>query len=175
MALIKCIECGNDVSSYATACPRCGCPVEKSTHVESSTDLYDVKVNSFKEENVSKVRGFIHKLWNVDFDMAEAVTDQVPFVVARGCSKQTSDLIKELLDKEGCTISIIPSKEVKEVFTLNQVKTTALYRKSQPLTCPRCGSTAVATGSRGYSIVWGFAGSGKTVNRCGKCGYSWKP
>lgn len=22
---------------------------------------------------------------------------------------------------------------------------------------------------------WGTIGSGKTVNRCGKCGYTWKP
>lgn len=29
MALIKCPECGNQISSFATACPHCGCPVEK--------------------------------------------------------------------------------------------------------------------------------------------------
>jgi predicted nucleic-acid-binding Zn-ribbon protein len=27
MALIKCSECGNDVSSKATACPKCGNPI----------------------------------------------------------------------------------------------------------------------------------------------------
>lgn len=27
MGLIKCIECGNDVSEYADACPKCGCPI----------------------------------------------------------------------------------------------------------------------------------------------------
>lgn len=27
MSLIKCIECGNDVSEYAEACPKCGCPI----------------------------------------------------------------------------------------------------------------------------------------------------
>ena len=27
MALLKCIECGHDVSEYAQACPHCGCPV----------------------------------------------------------------------------------------------------------------------------------------------------
>lgn len=65
----------------------------------------------------------------------------------------------------------------KEMYTIDQVKETGLYKKYHPLplTCPRCGSTAITTGSRGYSLVWGFAGSGKTVNRCGKCGYSWKP
>lgn len=29
MALIKCSECGNMVSSMAVACPRCGCPINK--------------------------------------------------------------------------------------------------------------------------------------------------
>lgn len=30
MALIKCIECGKDVSDKATACPNCGCPITES-------------------------------------------------------------------------------------------------------------------------------------------------
>jgi hypothetical protein len=31
MALVKCPECGKDVSTNAAACPHCGCPVAKST------------------------------------------------------------------------------------------------------------------------------------------------
>ena len=41
--------------------------------------------------------------------------------------------------------------------------------------CPKCGSTSITTGSRGYSLFTGFLGSGKTVNRCGNCGYKWEP
>lgn len=41
--------------------------------------------------------------------------------------------------------------------------------------CPRCGSTQITTGQRGYSLLTGFLGSNKTVNRCAACGYSWKP
>lgn len=41
--------------------------------------------------------------------------------------------------------------------------------------CPRCGSTQITTGQRGYSFLTGFLGSNKTVNRCANCGYSWKP
>lgn len=41
--------------------------------------------------------------------------------------------------------------------------------------CPKCGSTAVTTGARGINWFWGTIGSGKTVNRCGNCGYTWKP
>ncbi len=41
--------------------------------------------------------------------------------------------------------------------------------------CPKCGSTQITTGQRGYSLFSGFFGSNKTVNRCANCGYSWKP
>lgn len=30
MALIKCIDCGKDVSDRASSCPNCGCPIEDS-------------------------------------------------------------------------------------------------------------------------------------------------
>lgn len=30
MALIRCVECGNEISDHAAACPKCGMPVEKS-------------------------------------------------------------------------------------------------------------------------------------------------
>lgn len=41
--------------------------------------------------------------------------------------------------------------------------------------CPKCGSTQITTGQRGYSLITGFLGSNKTVNRCAKCGYKWEP
>ena len=47
--------------------------------------------------------------------------------------------------------------------------------------CPRCGSTAITTGQRGFKyhwfggFDWGFFGSNKTVNRCGNCGHTWEP
>lgn len=46
---------------------------------------------------------------------------------------------------------------------------------SSQVRCPKCSSTQITTGSRGYSLAWGFIGAGKTVNRCAKCGYSWQP
>ena len=30
MALIKCVECGKEVSDRAQSCPNCGCPIEAS-------------------------------------------------------------------------------------------------------------------------------------------------
>ncbi len=49
------------------------------------------------------------------------------------------------------------------------------FYSSSELRCPNYGSTAVTTGQKGYSVLFGFSGSSRTVNRCGKCGYSWEP
>ena len=57
-----------------------------------------------------------------------------------------------------------------------QAKADGCYDKPKPkLRCPKCGSEYITTGKRGYSLLTGFIGSGKTVNRCGSCGYKWKP
>lgn len=41
--------------------------------------------------------------------------------------------------------------------------------------CPRCGSTQISTGARGWKWTTGFIGSSKTVNRCANCGNTWTP
>lgn len=41
--------------------------------------------------------------------------------------------------------------------------------------CPKCGSTSITAGQRGFSLLTGFIGSGNTVNRCSNCGHKWKP
>ena len=41
--------------------------------------------------------------------------------------------------------------------------------------CPRCGSSSITTGQKGYGLITGFWGSSKTVNRCGSCGHTWQP
>lgn len=35
MALVKCVECGREVSDKAAACPHCGCPIECSSNVSA--------------------------------------------------------------------------------------------------------------------------------------------
>ena len=57
---------------------------------------------------------------------------------------------------------------------LDQKRQVNQQEKNQ-VCCPKCGSTNITAGQRGYSLVTGFIGSGSTVNRCAKCGYKWKP
>lgn len=46
---------------------------------------------------------------------------------------------------------------------------------NEPVRCPKCGSTSIVTTNRGFSLMWGFIGSGSPRNVCQKCGYRFKP
>lgn len=48
-------------------------------------------------------------------------------------------------------------------------------RANEPVSCPKCGSTSIATVNRGYSLMWGIYGSGSPRNVCQKCSYRFKP
>lgn len=66
---------------------------------------------------------------------------------------------------------------------ISQFRTQALQQeqieqaaeKSNTPKCPKCGCTDIGVANRGYSIVWGFIGSGKSMNVCKNCGHKWKP
>lgn len=174
MPLLKCIECGNDVSSYAERCPHCGCPVSLIAGELNKDKLFDIVIDALPEDK-SWITGFICQTYKVGYSDSLLLIENVPLTIARGMNSTTSEMLKEVLDKEGCELEIVDSSESEEKFTERDLKKCKLYQKYQPLKCPRCASAAITTSSRGYSLVWGFIGSNQTVNRCGRCGHTWKP
>lgn len=69
-------------------------------------------------------------------------------------------------------------KEIKKKEDFSKIKADTLKSSNNNQNipkCPKCGSTSIATGQRGYSFWTGFLGSSKTVNRCANCGHKWKP
>lgn len=44
MALIKCPECGKQVSDKANACPGCGCPISSTSSVSNTSNYAQVRV-----------------------------------------------------------------------------------------------------------------------------------
>ena len=53
MAIIKCIECGNDVSDKAESCPHCGYPVNKTIE-ESNLDKTVIQTNQLNDDEFKK-------------------------------------------------------------------------------------------------------------------------
>lgn len=42
-------------------------------------------------------------------------------------------------------------------------------------TCPKCGSSNITEGTKGFSLITGFIGSGNFRYVCKNCGNKWKP
>lgn len=57
---------------------------------------------------------------------------------------------------------------------INQFKS-HVQTSNSTVHCPKCNCTDIGVANRGYSLLWGFVGSGKSMNVCKKCGYKWKP
>lgn len=54
MALIKCPECGKDISDKATTCPNCGCPIfQKTDNITYETDNSDEDEEEMEESYIS--------------------------------------------------------------------------------------------------------------------------
>ncbi len=65
--------------------------------------------------------------------------------------------------------------KLSQFKTQVQQQETSRAQAVNTVKCPRCGSANVTAGQRGFSLLTGFVGSGRTVNRCANCGYKWKP
>ena len=50
MALIKCYECGKEISDKALACPKCGCPVESIVNDRKDSQERDFDIANFHQD-----------------------------------------------------------------------------------------------------------------------------
>lgn len=149
--LIKCPECGKDVSDKAPACIHCGFPLESV------------------KPNMCEINGKTHDLSKV-IDIFNGEEIHQGYKKVRIISYLNDDCGLEFEDARRLYFEVEASGKIPSTFT-----PTCRPRSAITLRCPKCGSTAITTGARGISGFWGAIGASKTVNRCGKCGNTWEP
>lgn len=90
-------------------------------------------------------------------------------VVCSDCNEENIVLTKHNVQ--------IDNRNKKPILSITEDDLQRLKQKQDKniIKCPKCGSTAITTGQRGFSMLTGFWGSSKTVNRCGNCGHVFKP
>lgn len=175
MALINCPECGKQISDKTHACPNCGFPMnDLQEQASKDTRLFDVEFKGFYShhmysKNRFKAFGYVEKILNRYEPEAEHINRNAEYVIFKGVSFDAADIVKQRMEAFGCEIEILPSSETE----MSQFEYPIIG--SIILSCPRCKSTQITTGTKGYGLIRGFLGSNKTVNRCGSCGYSWEP
>ena len=87
---------------------------------------------------------------------------------------EDNDFLQAMIDLKEKDIIEYNLKMSQFKAQLQQQKSST-SRTGSTVRCPRCGSTNITAGQRGYSLLTGFVGSGSTVNRCANCGHKWKP
>lgn len=168
MSLINCPECGKQVSTMAISCPNCGYPLNKSEQFDdnfANNIKYDVILTNYlKDEKIKSIKA-IREVCPLDLYDAKRAIEKIPCIISKNKNLNEAQHIKSKLESLGLSATINPSDSYfdNNIFDISIIS------------CPHCGSTAVTTGQKGFSLLTGFLGSNKTVNRCGKCGYSWQP
>lgn len=166
MALIKCPECGKEVSDKAPTCIHCGYPLSQ----RKEKQLYKITLPPFEEIKqkaaiAARITADIQKVQL--YEITDLLLKRQQVVVQDGLSFEQTKIIEQKFLDAGIHVIIMPSNKDMETITRKE--------NSFIIACPKCGSKEYHAGARGFSLVTGFVGSGKTVLTCLKCGHRWKP
>lgn len=167
MALIRCPECGKEISNKAEACPNCGYPIESLGKAKRIiNEEYAVILENAGVNKVKAIRD-VREVTRLGLKEAKEMTENVPCVFIDKISLEAATAIKNAFEDDGAVVSVVSSDDKSTQI--------AVAKEANKIRCPRCGSTQITTGQRGFSFWTGFIGANKTVNRCAKCGHLWQP
>jgi len=143
--LIKCPECNKEISDKSKVCIYCGYPLQQNNMCNVNGKEYDLTF-----------------LLDDSYSMLFKVKDLIQI------SKSDIIHVKPVVEE------IMQSKQIPEFLNFPVIQDKSI-KNSAKVYCPKCNCTDIGVVNRGYSIVWGFIGSGKSMNVCKKCGYKWRP
>ena len=155
MALIKCPECGKEVSDKAKACIHCGYPLE---NVDTRTNPNMCLVNGVE--------------YDLSFLLDDTQSKYDRFI--RFENECLSNLQNPDSNYITLTGEIIRTKIVPPTLTIGE----AVPKESPKIKCPTCSSTDVRkiSGSERVGSVMMLGIFSKKINKsfkCNHCGYTW--
>lgn len=172
MALIKCPECGKEVSNRAAACIHCGFPLSEG----AGDGYFKIILTDYpKEQKINLIKGLriVLKLGLAD---AKNVSESLPYEIACGLTENECEELKRRLEPYYASVNIVADKASNEHSDF--FKALEFGRKrpvSEQPRCPMCGSVHFSTVEASSSIFRVFIGRGKIVNICQSCGHKFKP
>lgn len=171
MALINCPECNKKISDKANSCPNCGYPMNSKSTIDNRN--YDVIItrlldNCDKIKLIGNIRGI--KGWGLA-ETKNAV-ENLPSVIFTNMELNSAKSSQDMLLKLGAESKLV---EIQMNTDCTYENVVFKNYNGSTIICPHCGSTAITTGQKGFSLLTGFIGSSKPVNRCGNCGWTWQP
>lgn len=178
MALIKCPECGRDISDKAVVCPGCGYPV--GDIIDSRTDEERIVDEIYLRNPKSMVNAIKELRGATGMDLRSARDSMY--------IKYKGKTAKELEAKAKAERKAKNKQATANL--LNSLQTLSnLGKKDKTARCPKCGSTSIQYTNKKLSlgralvgdavagptgVVLGGLSSKKGYAVCLKCGKQWK-
>lgn len=178
MSLIKCPECGKEISDRCEQCIHCGFPIIPQ---KSENHLCNILG---KDYDLSQIYNLLKK---GRYHTITLATNNIANGYFKKHDMRPINYLLQYIDK----YDRIPEKITKEdVESMSFETDLSLVRrwkqwqvnpaskiayKTGTVVCPKCGCSSIATINRGYSFMTGLLGSGSPRNVCQSCGYVWKP
>lgn len=154
--LISCPECGKSISDKSDKCVYCGYPI-----------------SNIQDRKICIIDG-----------IARDLTDKADDIINLKCNPLSTFVYEYNMNPVHASTLyslILATRQIPKEYDSSKMKDyeelIKKLEKGQPDVpkCPKCGSTAIGVANRGYSLVWGFIGSGKSMNVCKNCGHKWSP
>lgn len=201
--LIKCPECGKEVSTKVVSCPCCGCPVgviENDDVIFEDNDniIYQgIKINLYEIVDIygmskAGAYNFLNRQYGISMESAKNIINQY-------YNKILNEKDNKLANKINMQIIRSNSDEIKNTENIRNHKTSHFGKawnalvdigtKDNSVKCPKCGSTSISYQNKKLSLgraivgdavagpagaVLGGLSSKKGYAVCLKCGKQWK-
>lgn len=200
MALIKCPECGGQISDKAPACIHCGCPASEfpvnNDLPEEIVQATNICIFRNKEQDVSCINQYYTPMSEEDkmhfkqfLELEYGVSIFRPVISDEKYLQFYNELKKwsEFYFLSTHVTAKLALECIEHNFQTFEFDVLPRYndRPKQPIPqststsqnvvhCPRCGSTSVTTEEQGYGL-FGWIGASQKKNLCQKCGHKWWP
>lgn len=199
MALIKCPECGEQISDKAPACIHCGCPASEfsvnNNSPEEMVQATNICIFRNKEQDVSCINQYYTPMSEEDkthfkqfLELEYGVSIFRPIISDEKYLQFYNELKKwsEFYFLSTHVTAKLALECIEHNFQTFEFDVLPRYndRPKQPtpqptvnsnvVRCPRCGSTSVTTEEQGYGL-FGWIGASQKKNLCQKCGHKWWP
>lgn len=165
MALIKCEECGKEISDKASSCPHCGCPLNQYDSIQKENTLYSIRLIGTAQK-VKEIK-LVRELLGCSLKEAKDIVDSKNPILAQGLTKDGAANFAQHFYDNGLNVEIYDNNNNFSHLNSNSFNTNIGIQHSTPC-CPKCKSTDFDMVKRNWSWVTGFM-TNKVDRVCRNC------
>lgn len=188
MSLIRCPECGKEISNKAPQCIHCGFPINnKINQKEKKYAIYLRKITGKNNNEVAGNRAIMKIKLRDNYKLSDYEVNKIfldsgrttaPIKILDGVKEHNLDYIKKDFERIGCIIDVFESDVDNEILNYRTEERKTEHPISEAPRCPTCGSANIEKISTTSKITGGFlfgifSSNVRNSFKCNHCGYKW--